>query len=221
MRWNSRWSQERRTWWVPKIWPPNHWREGLSRSCRNSFLVFSGRFYRNLGRRKNALWITGIVLFPCQAREDAKNAPPEACFLTFKMQNMWNIENRISLDWLDKLDCECSRLQHPRRRGKANKAQAKTAKTAKPLLSSALQAASKWNSSAWWIFVNPHDAGIPPNARGSHFDRLTSFRHCNLIQFHLSAKYSTNVSKGFVKSESHGYDFCFLMVMLFSVKVLC
>jgi len=44
--------------------------------------------------------------------------------LTFKMQNMWNIENRISLDWLDKLDCECSRLQHPRRRGKANKAQA-------------------------------------------------------------------------------------------------
>lgn len=61
----------------------------------------------------------------------------------------------------------------------------------------------------------------PPNARGSHFDRLTSFRHCNLIQFHLSAKYSTNVSKGFVKSGSHGYDFCFLMVMLFSVKVLC
>lgn len=127
MRWNSRWSQERRTWWVPKIWPPNHWREGLVAAAEPAFLSY-GRFYRNLGKRKNALWITGIVLFPCQAREDAKNAPPEAWFLTFKMQNMWNIENRISLDWLDKLDCESSRLQHPRRRGKANKAQAKTAK---------------------------------------------------------------------------------------------
>lgn len=203
MRWNSRWSQERRTWWVPKIWPPNHWREGLVAAV-TAFLSYQGASTETLD-----------CSLPLPGPRRCQECTAWGMFLT-------TLKCRTSLDWLelDKLDCECSRLQHPRRRGKANKAQA--AKQRNCFVKCSLSRC-KWNYSAWWIFANPHDAGIPPNARGSHFDRLTSFRHSNLIQFHLSAKYSTNVSKGFVKSGSHGYDFCFFdgFGMVISVKVLC
>lgn len=219
MRWNSRWSQERRTWRVPKIWPPNHWREGLVAAAETAFLSCQGASIETWEREKNALWITGIVLFPCQAREDAKNAPPEAWFWRLKCKTCG--ASKTGFHWTGWISWTvnapgCSTQEEGERQIKRRRQQ--NSETAFVKCSSSR---CKWNSSAWWIFVNPHDAGIPPNARGSHFERLTSFRHCNLIQFHLSAKYSTNVSKGFVKSGSHGYDFCFLMVMLFSVKVLC